>query len=339
MRSTLLPLSLVALLAGRAAAAEPGDGAAARLALVRFEFTGTVPDMLRQTLTQRLVGGLTQVAFDVVGGTAVGDQPFERGRIADCRQPSCYARIASMLGVSYLVAAQVYEQNKTYEITLELMSGRSGGVVGTNRERCEICGLEETGEKVALAAATLKARIVALAKAPARFVIRTRPSGVNGELDGKPVGRTPIDANLAAGPHKLVLRMLGYSPLERTVVATSGVDESLELDLVRLPTKFPFKTAGWTAIAAGVVLAAGGAVMLALDGQEIACTDDNRDMRGHCPRVRDTNLAGAALMGLGAISATLGGVWLYLGSPGAGPLLQGEHASLRGVSVGARGTF
>jgi hypothetical protein len=339
MRSSFLTFSLVALLAGRATAAEPGEGAAARLALVRFEFTGTVPERLRQTLTQRLLGGLTEVAFDVVGGAAVGERPFEEGRIADCRQPACYSRIASMLGVSYLVAAQVFEQNKTYEITLELMSGRSGGVVGTNRERCEICGLEETGEKVALAAATLKSRIVALAKAPARFVIRTRPTGVSGELDGKPFGRTPMDANLAAGPHSLVLRMPGYSPLERTLVATSGVDESVELDLVRLPTKFPFKTAGWTAIAAGVLLAGGGAVMLAVDGREIACTDGDRDPRGHCPRVRDTNLAGAALMGLGAISATLGGVWLYLGSPGAGPLLQNEHASLRGVSLGASGTF
>ena len=73
----------------------------------------------------------------------------------------------------------------------------------------------------------------------------------------------------------------GYTPLERTITATSGVDETLDLDLVRVPTSFPFGVAGWAAIGAGVAMAGGGMYFLSKDGDEVSCTMESQmDQRG-----------------------------------------------------------
>ena len=64
---------------------------------------------------------------------------------------------------------------------------------------------------------------------------------------------------------------------------------------------------------------------------------------GHCPEVYDTKLLGASLLGLSAVSATLGGVWLYLDQPPApGPderAGDGGAASAAKFLLGTSGRF
>lgn len=329
----LVALLTVAVPAARADAA-PG---AERLAVVRFEVTGNVPPALRRSLGDRLVEGLTAVSFEVLrpGPDAVSPVVDPDGE--QCRDEACLRRVAAALKVSYLVGAKITERQKTFEITLELLSARTGAVVGTNNERCEICGLAEVGEKMSLAASTLRARVEALSRAPARFVLRTTPAGASVWIDGKVMGTTPLDLSLRAGEHTMNIEREGYSPLRRTFSVTRGVDEVLDLDLVQLPTKFPFRAAGWTAVATGVALAAGGIYLLGLHGSEVGCTNNERDPFGHCPKVYKTSVAGASLLGASAVVATLGGVWLYLAQPASGGLLSGERTA--GLTVGARGRF
>jgi len=337
----VLPLLGLALFVpnGPAFAAAAGSGNAERIAIARLHFAGQVPEALRATLADRLVSGLTAVNFQVVRAP-LSREPgnsveIEGGRA--CTDADCFRALAQKLRVGHLVTALVEENDKTFAVTLELISGRNGAVVGTNRERCEICGVEEVGEKMSLAAATLRSRLEALTRSPALFVIRTRPPGATVAIDGRRVGRTPLDLTLESGPHTMVLEREGYDPLERSFVATSGVDESLDLDLVRLPTRFPFRAAGWTAVASSVALAAGGIYFLGLDGQEVSCSPGEKDLRGNCPRVYRTNVVGASLLGLSAVSATLGGVWLYLARPGSGGLLGGERqATTIGIRAAAR---
>jgi hypothetical protein len=315
------------------------SASAERLAIVRFEVDGNVPPALRRTLGDRLIEGLTAVSFEVLRPPAGSESPvFDREGEA-CRDENCYRRVAKLAKVSYLVAAQITERQKSFDITLELLSARTGSVVGTNRERCEICGVAEVGEKMSLAASTLRARLEALARSPARFVIRTQPSGAQVWIDGKAVGTTPLDLSLPAGERTMKIERDGFKPLERTFSVTRGVDEALDLDLVQLPTKFPFQTAGWIAVGTGAALAAGGIYLLRLNGGEVSCSVVERDMFGNCPRVYRTTAAGASLLGASAIVATLGGVWLYLAQPASGGLLSGERVSLSGWSVGASGRF
>jgi hypothetical protein len=192
---------------------------------------------------------------------------------------------------------------------------------------------------MSLAAATLRARLEALARAPARFMIRTRPEGAKVVIDGKPMGTTPLDLTLSAGDRKVVFEHEGYTPLERTISVTRGVDEALDLDMVPVPTSFPYRTAGWTAIATSVVLAVGGIYLLAKHGSEVACSSNERDAGGNCPEVYKTNVAGATLLGASAVMGTLGGVWIYLAQPATGGLDSGERASVSGFTAGLRGRF
>lgn len=303
-----------------------------KVAIVRVEFAGGAPEAVKSVLTRRLVDGLTAVAFEVLGGSVAGDRIVDGATAASCHNEACYPRVATALGVGYLITVHVQEQQKSYVLNLELVNGSNGQVVGSNRERCEICGMDEVGEKMSLAAAALRSRLEALVRAPSRFVVRTRPEGARVLLDGKAVGQTPVELTLSAGAHKLRLQLDGYDDAARDLTAVSGVDENLELDLLRLPTKFPFVMAGWSALAASAVAIGVGTALILTDGKEIAC--DMKDARGHCPEIWKHGSLGAGVLGIGAALGTLGGVWLYLAGP-SGPSPTRETA----VRAGWTGRF
>jgi TolB-like protein len=316
----------------RAAQAQVDPRASQRVAIVRMEFEGNVPEAVRELLVDRLVEGLAAAKFEVYEGRAVSDRLRNDAALAGCRDSSCYPRMAEALKVGYLVAGKVVENGKTYSLGLEIINGRTGGIVANNRERCETCGIEEVGEKMALAASALRARLETLTREPARFVIRSRPAGAVVTVDGAQVGRTPLDVELAGGEHRLSLSLAGYEPLERRFTAVSAVDETMDLDLIPTPTTFPYKAAGWSGIAAGVVAVVAGVWTMSLDGKNVSC--DNPDRRGNCPKIYSTKAGGAVLIGLGAAAASLGGVLLYI--DGSRPRAPGDEARL---SLGVGGRF
>jgi hypothetical protein len=299
--------------------AQAGKPERLQVAVVRLGFTGGVAEAARELFGQRLVEGLAVAEFQVSSGPSVAGRLAASGIDArTCKDESCYRRVAPLLSVAYLVTGAVAESRKTYDITLELVNGRTGAVIGTHRERCEICGVEEAGEKMGLAASALRTRLEALVRAPARFVIRSRPAGAAVSMDGQPIGRTPLDREIASGAHSLQVSAEGYEVSQRSLTVVSGVDETLDLELLPLPSKFPFRAAGITAVALGAAAIAAGIYAVAIDGDEIACSAGEKDPWGHCPHLRSTRTLGAVLVGLGVGSATLGGVWLYLGQ-GRGP--------------------
>jgi hypothetical protein len=325
------------------AKAEPGAGPRQRVAVAHVDFEGNVSEAARDLFESRVVEGLAAAQFEVFSSAAVSQKLAANGqRLANCRDGGCYPALARVLGVNYLVAARVSESSKNYEIRLEIINGRTGGVIGTNRERCEICGVDEAGEKMALAATALRARLEALVTAPARFIIRSRPAGVGITVDGEPAGRTPIDRELAGGPHKLELAAPGYDRLDRTVTVVAGVDETIDLELVPIPMKFPFRKAGWAALVVGVAAVAAGIWAVTTDGNQISCTDAMQDVNRQCPKIRDNRALGAALIGGGAAAATLGGAWIYISGGVSGVAAPAERAdarSIRGGTLTVGGTF
>jgi hypothetical protein len=331
------PIVIVLAASGRARA-QGGEGAGKqRVAVVRLAFEGNVPEVARDLFGQRLVEGLAAARFEVMTGAMVRERLAAAGLEADsCAGGSCTGKAAHALGVAFLVFAAVTEHDKTYDIALDLVNGKSGVTIGTNRERCEICGVEEASEKVSLAASALRARLEALANTPARFIIRSRPAGARLALDGEPLGRTPVDRELPAGVHKLEVAAEGYDELERTVTAVNGVDETLDLDLVSVPTKVPLRLLGWTALAVGVAAIVGSVWAESLDGKQLSCTPSQEDALGNCPRVRSTRTVAAILAGVGGASAALGGVWLYLGGLGAP---RHDDGAPQSASLGVSGRF
>jgi hypothetical protein len=286
-----------------------------------------------------LVEGLSVAEFQVYAGPPVVDRLKTSGLDpSSCTDDACFRRAAPALGVAYLVTGAVKERQKTYDITLELINGRNGTTIGTHRERCEICGVEEAGEKMGLAASSLRTRLEGLVRTPARFVIRSHPSGAQVVLDGQTIGRTPLDREIPGGAHTLQVSAEGYDPSDRTLNVVSGVDETLDLELLPLASKFPFAKAGWAAVVVGVAALAGGIWAEAVDGNQIACAAAEKDPWGACPHLRNTRVLGAALIGLGVASGTLGGVWLYLGQ-GRGSRDNGDTGPGNHVALGYSGRF
>jgi TolB-like protein len=302
-----------------------------RVAILGVEFEGNVPDAVRELFQDRLAEGLVTAKFEVFPKPAVERRLRDQAAgLKTCRDGACFPDVARALGVGYLVTGRVVESSKTYGIVLDIVNGRTGGIVANSRERCETCGIEEVAEKMALAASALRTRLEALTREPARAIVRSKPAGARVTLDGRVLGVTPLDVEIPGGEHHLALELAGHDPSDRTFTVVSGVDETLDFDLVPLPSAFPFRAAGWTSVATGVVAMAAGLWALSMEGQEVACSEEQKDPKRNCPLVYRTKTGGAALIGIGAAAASIGGVLLYFGSAGPG-------AGGRAAFVGIRG--
>ena len=327
----LLCLGVVISIAPMARAQTTVSGSQ-RVAVARLEFEGRIPEGLQDLFAQRLIQGLSAARFEVLRDSDVQQKLTGPNQaLASCKNATCYPAMASVLAASYLITARVAESNKTYTMALEIINGRTGGVLASNRERCETCGAEEAGEKMGLAASALRERLEGMSRTPARFIIRSRPAGAIVVMDGKQTGVTPLDAELPGGPHRVQLLLSGHDTLSREFTVVSGVDEAMDLDLVAIPSRFPLRMAGWGSLAGGAVLIVSGILTMTLDNREIGCTVDQKDVHGRCPWVRSTKWWAATMIGVGAVAATMGGVFLYLApQPGTTSL---------GASAGVAGSF
>jgi hypothetical protein len=300
------------------ARADPKTLGLQKVAVAHLDFEGKIPEGLQDLFAQRLIEGLSAARFQVLSHKDVKHKLADvdadgNTTLTSCQSASCYPAVARALSASYLITARVSESNKTYTILMDIINGRTGDVLASNRERCETCGAEEASEKMGLAASALRSRLESVSLAPARFIIQSRPSGAVVTMDGKSMGTTPLDAELAGGEHRVHLELSGYDPASRSFSVVSGVDETLSLELVALPSQFPYRTAGWGGVAGGAVLLLAGIVTMGFDNHEVACsTQDKEGHNGHCPWVLSTKWLGATMIGLGTVAATLGGVFLYL---------------------------
>jgi len=310
-----------------------------RVAVVRLAFRGDVPEGHKAAFASRLVEGLAVAAFQVFSGPSVDRKLSATGKLDKCEDSDCYPKVADALEVGYLVVGTIVESNKNYEISLEIINGRTGATIGNSRERCETCGMAEAAEKVGLAASALRTRLEALSRTPSRVVLRSRPSGAVATVDGKVAGTTPTDLELPGGVHQLTLQIEGYNRVERSFTVVSGVDETLNLEMLKPPSQFNYRAWGWTAIAGGAVLMAAAIYAGAVDGKLLSCSESERDKNGLCPTIRDTDALALGLMGVGMASATMGGVWLWIASQQAPADDAPKAQANRVVGVGFRGSF
>ncbi|MBI5477662.1 MAG: PEGA domain-containing protein [Deltaproteobacteria bacterium] len=321
MRAARAAFCLAALLMPLGAGAEEAPAtevAGALVAVLPPDFSANVSEGARTTLVQRLVEGLKVARFNVVSGEELQKRLGADGAALGCRTPDCYPALARRLRVAYLVVVTVGQVERNYDITLVLLRGRSGEKAAETRERCDICGIEEVGEKMGLAASSLRTKLEALMVGPARLAVRSSPPGAYVSLDGKEIGRTPLEREVPGGQHTLRLRHRGHIAAERTVTLVPEIAETVDVTLLRAAATFPYATIGWTALCTGVLAIGAGAAMVAIDGRELSCSAARQDAFGHCPKVRNTRALGAALAGVGAALATGGGLFLWLASDRGG---------------------
>lgn len=278
-----------------------------RAAILPLAVQGELSDVDREALLGELVGGLQRGDFDVV---APADVLAKDADAADCAQAKCFERVAKNTGASHVVRATVIVRDRDYDVAVELVDGKTGGVVARSKEGCEICGVVDAGKLMASASATLRTKLDALAKGPSVLTIRSDPDGAEVTVDGEIVGVTPLDRSIIAGKRVVRVTKEGYIAVEREVTVVEGVAEEVAFTLEKVPSRLPKRPWGFVSLGVGVAGVGVAAAFAALDDRPFkvgdACNGGNVDAAGRCRRLWDTDwivfgtsLAAATLVTLG----------------------------------------
>jgi hypothetical protein len=284
------------------------------VAVLGLAFKGEVPSAVRTAMTEHLGNGLTAAGLRLV--TAAQQRAALGDRQGSCAEAPCWKGVAAKVGCRYVVGGSVTGEDRNYDIALWMGDAASGTVAAWVQERCDICGLAAAAEKMDLTASALAAKLIAVERAPARVSLISDPPGAKIFVDGAEVGTAPRELELAAGKHELVVRAPGYLAALRTVTAIAGVQERMELRLLREATSSPARVVGWVGVSAGIAAIATGIALLAINGQSVNCPSDMKPS-GLC--ARKTNAGGGVALGLGAAVLGVGGYFLYRGYRKASP--------------------
>jgi hypothetical protein len=336
-----LAVALCAVMAvGRTASAAP------RVAVLRVEYDGRVPEVSKVRLSEQLVSGLANAGFEVAAGTVLKNVLESGPAPESCKSETCYRQIAERGAFEYLVIAAIGIKEKNYDLKLELVSGRDGKPAGEPvRERCELCGIQEVGDKLDKLASSLTAYVDARrAAAPARLTIHSEPAGASVTVDGRAAGETPISVELSPGAHELALMAAGHAGARKKITLESGIRGLVSVDLIPLSSGgqllpvqgSPLRAVGWTALGVGLAAIAGGLYALSRDHDKVDCPDSAR-MAGYTECFRNTKLLVGALLGAGGVTAAVGGLVLVFGQPA--PSTAPAEAVLSSVSLGFRRRF
>jgi len=283
---------------------------------------GDADQTTRKKLAEVVSDGLREHRFDL------GQQDLRAADVdaliecvSDEASQSCAAKFMESAKASRAIVMRVVRENRGNATTIYgWVVATAGAVLVVNQRVCEQCN----STKLADAARALLESLLKDVEArtmPATLAVRTTPPGAQVEIDGRLVGVTPLEHGVYAGPHRIVLHLRGYeqSIQEREVLA--GETTSVEVEL--RPTKpgagtktdgtvaaepskddnrRPFRWKPWAVIGAGAVVALGGGVLVALDQD-----DGGASLRyDH----RETMTLGLGGVGVGAVVAAAGVVWL-----------------------------
>lgn len=278
-----------------------------RAAILPLAVEGELSEVDRQALTAELVEGLQRGDFDVVTPEAV---LAEAPKARTCDDADCLRAVAKATGATQLVRARVRVADRDYEVKVELVDGASGTSLARSEEGCEICGIQDAGNLVASAAATLRTKLDALAKGPSSLGVRSDPADAEVTIDGEIVGVTPLQRPVIAGKRVIRVTKEGYVAVEREVTVVEGVAEELAFTLQKVPSRLPKRPWGFVALGLGIAGLGVATTFAVLDDRPYqlggACSGANKDELGRCKRLWDTewivfgtSLAAATLVTLG----------------------------------------
>ena len=283
-----------------------------RVGVVPVSSDDSVSTVALSRIRSSLLEGLQQGAVQVVGPDEVVLADPNAG---ECTEASCLAELARKLDVSHMLSVGIESEQRDYTVTLLLVD--KAGATTSASKKCIICGFDEVATMVHDETLALAEKIREQPMA-ARLTVKVQPAGALVTIDGTPLGRAPISHEVPAGPHKVLVKLDGYTTLERDVVAVASTEEVMELELEKIPVSKPraLRIAGWTLLGTGAVTLGAGAAALALHHRPVErlCTSDadyNED--GLCRWRYNTVGPGAALLALGAATAITGAVLTSLG--------------------------
>jgi hypothetical protein len=310
--------------------------AAPRVAVVGLTFSGEVAEGIQQELTRKVHDGLAGAGLQVIGEQA--SRQALGSQAPRCADAACWRTTAAKLGCRYLVGGSIQGEDRSYMIELRMADGRTGQVVAQVHSACNICGLKAVAEKIELAASSLREKLQASAKAPARVIVASDPPGASLTVDGAEAGLAPKELELAAGAHRITAKADGFIAATRTISAVSGVSERLTIRLVPVPPSSSTKVAGWVVAGAGLASLGLAAALFALDGDPVGCQGEENFPGGQCPEQVETSAGAWITASVGAVAVAAGAYLLYRGYLAKRPR-PALGAGLRPSRLGLSGRF
>jgi len=305
-----------------------------RTVVLRLDYEGDVSAVGRERLSGRLFEALAATGFRVFAADDVTANLYSGSpELRTCDNPDCFKRIAGALGAHFLVLGAVDVDQRNYDISLRVIFGRTGEQVAGAKERCEICGIREASETLAVAASGLRTGIEKV-EAPGELTVDSSPPGALIVLDGQTVGFTPATIEVPAGIHTVRLSADGYDSESGTIEVKAGDTQTLSASLKVRPTPLVgtgWTVTGWSAVGAGVLALAAGAFLI---NEHASLADCNRDT---CDELQ-SKWPGAALAAAGGLLVGGGSVLIYLNAATT-PAQSATTDVATGWQMGVQGRF
>lgn len=268
--------------------------------------------------------------------------PLLRSQPGDClTQPQCQERLAakaearSILRV--VVSGDAKGTSSSFQFSVAVFDLATGQTAASTEVRCAACGqsaaLGQLSEAVRRMMAQANSR-------PRGFIaVASTPAKADVLLDGRSVGKTPLERMSFVGSHSITITRSGYTSHEAQLDVVLGQTTRVQAELGRLARGAGGKRPLWRLIVGGValgggVLAAGfGISGLAFYGQ---CGDSTPPPDGlQCQTVYLTRVIGGSLLGGGLALSLAGAVLLAVPpSPNARSTpLEHAESQLPGLSL------
>ena len=241
-----------------------------RIAVMEVAGPKVAPD-LRERVTHAVHEGLLASGADVVDGmpaaaTGPGGAP--------CEGNGCVTAVAKATVSGFVVRGTLEVDGRTYELRLEMLDGKSGDLIDSREDRCEICTEGEALEMAGVSASALK--VQAFKKRAAAAAPEPPPPAPKTILEATPPGAANVEASsrVVSGPK-------------------AETDEHKEL--------------GWIGVGVGAMAGLVSWRLFAIDG-EGTCNDG----ANQCPHLYSTKGWGIATI-VGGAAAIAAGVLVLTG--------------------------
>jgi len=292
-------------------------------AVVDLKFGADVPATARSTLRAAVDEALERAGLGLVSRTEIDYAQRSAKDLFDCiLKPQCRVEIGRRLNASLLLSGSISYEDGAWEASLALFDVDVGAVGSEDQRVCPRCAVPAFARSLT----ELVGLLVRNDRQRPRgtLVVRTRPPGVQVQIDERPVGASDLELEVFAGTHTLALgealsTAVEVQPKQRKEVdfkVPSAAPTTAAAAPPPVPTNAPLlpetrKEDGqrrappmWllgVAIAAdavGIGMVGFGARFLYDDGRG---TCDLMAPQRQCPQVADTFNAGVALTVVGGV--------------------------------------
>ncbi len=231
-----------------------------------------------------------RVAVAPVGGDHASADVKERfaRSLADGLLASGAEVAASPSEAPYILRGRVQVDGRSYVLHLQMVDRRTGKVVASRDDRCEICTAAEAFETASAAASTLKSQVFKSPTATPGTGASTAGTGPAAAASSKAPGAAPSVVVLGAPGDQ------GYAP-QSGGAQLSALAAAPRTDLQAKRSSPQHRGLGWAAVAAGLVGIGAGGLLVAIDGSG-TCSGP-----GLCPRLFETRWGGVSSIGVGVV--------------------------------------